>query len=93
MQAISRLRGDAFADRMMRRISFNIASILGASVAPFIATWLTAGHDVAYVGIYLMVMAAISLVAQLAMRETGSSPLDAVGRHDDPLRPADSGVQ
>lgn len=74
-------------------ISFNIASILGASVAPFIATWLTARHGVAYVGIYLMVMAAISLVAQLAMRETGSSPLDAVGRHADPLRPADSGVQ
>jgi metabolite-proton symporter len=74
-------------------ISFNIASILGASVAPFIATWLTTSHGVAYVGIYLMVMAAISLIAQLVMRETGSSPLDAVGRHDDPLRQADSGVQ
>jgi MFS family permease len=74
-------------------ISFNIASILGASVAPFIATWLTNSHGVAYVGIYLMVMAAISLIAQLAMHEIGSSPLDAVGRDDDPLRPADGGVQ
>jgi MFS family permease len=58
-------------------ISFNLASILGASVAPFIATWLTAKHGVAYVGIYLMVMATISLIAQLAMRETSSRSLDA----------------
>lgn len=74
-------------------ISFSIASILGAAVAPFIATWLTASHGVAYVGIYLTVMAAISFIAQLAMRETRSSRLDAVGRDDDPLRQADSGVQ
>ncbi len=60
-------------------ISFNIASILGASVAPFIATWLTAKHGVAYVGIYLMVMAVISLIAQLAMRETSSTSLDTAG--------------
>jgi metabolite-proton symporter len=74
-------------------ISFNIASILGASVAPFIATWLTTNHGVTYVGIYLTVMAAISLIAQLAMPETGSSPLDTAGRGDDPLRLADTGVQ
>jgi metabolite-proton symporter len=74
-------------------ISFNIASILGASVAPFIATWLTTSHGVAYVGIYLMVMAAISLIAQLAMRETGSSPLDTVGQDDAALGPADRAVQ
>jgi metabolite-proton symporter len=73
-------------------ISFNIASILGASVAPFIATWLTTNHGVTYVGIYLMVMAAISLIAQLAMPETGSSPLDTTGRSDDPLRLVDGGV-
>ena len=60
-------------------ISFNIASILGASVAPFIATSLTAKHGVAYVGIYLMVMAAISLIAQLAMHETSSTSLDTAG--------------
>jgi hypothetical protein len=45
------------------------------------------------VGIYLTVMAAISLIAQLALHEIGSSPLDAVGRDDDPLRSADGGVQ
>lgn len=74
-------------------ISFNLASILGASVAPFIATWLTTAHGVAYVGIYLMVMAGISLIAQLAMRETRSRPLDAVGRVDDPLTPAGNCVR
>ena len=31
-------------------VSFNIASILGAAVAPFIATWLTIHHGVGYVG-------------------------------------------
>lgn len=74
-------------------ISFNIASVLGASVAPFIATWLTTSHGVAYVGIYLMVMAAVSLIAQLAMRETRSSPLDTLERDNDPMHPADSGVR
>lgn len=74
-------------------ISFNIASILGASVAPFIATWLTTTHGVAYVGIYLMVMAGVSLIAQLVMRETRSCPLDAVGRVEDPLRPVDNCVR
>jgi metabolite-proton symporter len=74
-------------------ISFNIASVLGASVAPFIATWLATNHGVTYVGIYLMVMAAISFVAQLAMPETGSSPLDTAGPRDDPLCLTDDGVQ
>jgi hypothetical protein len=38
-------------------------------------------------------MAAISLIAQLAMPETGSSPLDTAGPRDDPLRLADTSVQ
>ena len=51
-------------------VSFNIAGILGAAVAPFIATWLTAHYGVAQVGMYLAAMAALTLAAQLAMRET-----------------------
>jgi metabolite-proton symporter len=58
-------------------VSFNIASILGAAVAPFIATWLTVHHGVGYVGLYLVAMAVLSLVAQLIMPETMATVLDA----------------
>jgi metabolite-proton symporter len=58
-------------------VSFNVASILGAAVAPFIATWLTVHHGVGCVGLYLAAMALLSLVAQLVMPETGSTVLDA----------------
>ncbi|MGV9800032.1 MFS transporter [Mycobacterium sp. NPDC003449] len=57
-------------------VSFNLAGILGAAVAPFIATWLTAHHGVTQVGMYLMAMAALTLTAQLALPETRAVPLD-----------------
>ncbi|KUQ33954.1 MFS transporter, partial [Enterobacter asburiae] len=37
--------------------SYNVASILGASVAPYIATWLQANYGLFYVGVYLAAMA------------------------------------
>ena len=57
-------------------ISYNVASILGAAVAPFIATWLTTRYGVGWVGLYLFVAATLSLVALLAMRETKDTSLD-----------------
>lgn len=57
-------------------VSFNLAGILGAAVAPFIATWLTAHHGVAAVGLYLVIVAAVTFIAQLAMRETTAVSLD-----------------
>jgi len=57
-------------------IAYNVAGILGAAVAPFIATWLAASHGVSWVGLYLSVSAAITLVAVLAMRETKDHSLD-----------------
>ncbi|RPH25010.1 MFS transporter [Buttiauxella warmboldiae] len=50
--------------------SYNVASILGASVAPYIATWLQANYGLFYVGLYLAVMSAITLVALLLSKET-----------------------
>ncbi|GAA3915093.1 MAG: MFS transporter [Gibbsiella quercinecans] len=50
--------------------SYNVASILGASVAPYIATWLAANYGLFYVGIYLAVMSTLTLLALLAMKET-----------------------
>ena len=51
-------------------ISYNMASILGAAVAPFIATALASSHGVGAVGVYLAVAAAITLVALILAPET-----------------------
>ena len=53
-------------------ISYNVSSILGAAVAPFIAValWGATGGSVLLVGIYLSAMAAITLVALFISKET-----------------------
>lgn len=53
-------------------ISYNISSILGAAVAPFIAVWLWAMGDGSpwLVGVYLASMAGITLLALLIGKET-----------------------
>jgi MFS family permease len=59
-------------------VAFNLASILGAAVGPFIATWLTTSYGVAYVGVYLIVMAILTLIAQGFMLETKTTSLETV---------------
>ena len=44
-------------------LSFNLAGIVGASFAPFIALWLSSTYGIAYVGYYLALAALISLVS------------------------------
>jgi metabolite-proton symporter len=53
-------------------ISYNVSSILGAAVAPFIAValWQAAGGSTVLVGVYLSSMAVITLIALLLTRET-----------------------
>src|SRR5690554_7452211 len=53
-------------------ISYNVSSILGAAVAPFIVVWLWAMADGSpvLVGVYLAVMAAITLVSLIIGKET-----------------------
>jgi len=53
-------------------ISYNVASILGAAVAPFIAValWGAAGGSPVLVGLYLSSMGVITLVALLLSKET-----------------------
>jgi MFS family permease len=46
-------------------LSFNIAGILGASLAPSIATFLALHYGVAYVGYYLSAAGLVTLVALL----------------------------
>lgn len=50
--------------------SYNVASILGASVAPYIAAWLTHNYGLACVGYYLASMAVLTLIALLLTHET-----------------------
>ncbi len=57
-------------------VAYNAASILGAAVAPFIATWLATSYGVEWVGVYLAIAAGLSFVAILLMRETRDVPLD-----------------
>ena len=44
-------------------LTFNLASILGASAAPYIALWLGASHGLAQVGYYLSAASLVSLAA------------------------------
>ena len=55
--------------------SYNVSSILGASVAPYIATWLQANYGLMYVGIYLAAMAALTLTALILTHETKTQSL------------------
>ena len=49
-------------------LTFNLAGILGASLAPYIATWLATTYGLQYVGYYLSGAALISLAALLLAR-------------------------
>ncbi len=49
-------------------LSFTLAGILGASLAPYIATWLGQHWGLNFVGYYLSLAAAITFVALLASR-------------------------
>jgi MFS family permease len=54
-------------------LSFNLAGILGASLAPPIATWLATHFGVAYVGYYLSAAGVVTLIALLMIKRTGDS--------------------
>ncbi len=60
-------------------ISYNVSSILGAAVAPFIAValWQAGGGSPFWVGVYLSVMAVLTLIALLVSKETKDVDIDA----------------
>jgi metabolite-proton symporter len=47
-------------------ITFNMAGIFGASLAPYIATWLQANYGLHYIGYYLLASALITLACIFA---------------------------
>lgn len=49
-------------------LAFNLGGILGASLAPYAATWLATHYGLEYVGYYLTAAALMSLIAMLAVK-------------------------
>ena len=56
-------------------LAFNFAGIFGASLAPYIATWLAKNYGLQYVGYYLSTAALLTIVGLLMMRETKDEDL------------------
>ena len=52
-------------------LTFNLAGILGGSLAPYIATYLADSYGIAYVGYYLSAAAAVTLAAQILLLRQG----------------------
>ena len=57
-------------------LTFNLAGIFGASLAPYIATWLANTYGLQYVGYYLTGAALLSLAGLLMTRETKDRDLN-----------------
>jgi metabolite-proton symporter len=60
-------------------LTFNLAGIFGASLAPYIATWLATNFGLQYVGYYLMAAALLTLIGLVATRETKDQDLVTAG--------------
>jgi MFS family permease len=56
-------------------LSFNLAGMFGASLAPYVATWLANNLGLQYVGYYLSGAAVLTLGGLLALRESRDQPL------------------
>ena len=56
-------------------LTFNLAGIFGASLAPYAATWLAKNHGLRFVGYYLTASAALTLIGLLWSRETKDEQL------------------
>ncbi|MDQ3211265.1 MAG: MHS family MFS transporter [Acidobacteriota bacterium] len=56
-------------------LTFNLAGVFGASLAPYIATWLARTYGLPYVGYYLTLAAALTFAGLLATHETKDQDL------------------
>ncbi len=56
-------------------LSFNLAGIFGASLAPYAATWLAQTHGLQFVGFYLSAAAGLTLAGLVFTRETKDDTL------------------
>ena len=58
-------------------LAFSFAGILGASLAPYIATWLAKTYGLQYVGYYLTASGVLTFVGLLWIRETSDGDIGA----------------
>jgi hypothetical protein len=56
-------------------LTYNFAGIVGASLAPYIATWLATTRGLPWVGYYLSASALLSLAGLYVSRETRDTSL------------------
>jgi MFS family permease len=56
-------------------MTFNLTGIFGASLAPYIATWLAQNYGLEYVGYYLTAASALTLMGLLSIHETRDTAL------------------
>ena len=56
-------------------LTYNFAGIVGASLAPYVATWLATNWGLEYVGYYLSASALLSLLGLYLSRETRDTAL------------------
>ncbi len=56
-------------------LAFSFAGIFGASLAPYVATWLAKNYGLRYVGYYLSAAAILTLVGLIGTRETKDATL------------------
>ncbi|HZR24196.1 MAG TPA: MFS transporter [Vicinamibacterales bacterium] len=56
-------------------LTFNLAGIFGASLAPYAATWLATHYGLQYVGYYLSASCAVSILGLLMTKETKDAHL------------------
>ena len=61
-------------------LAFNFAGIVGASLAPYIATWLAGNWGIQYVGYYLSLSAVFTFAGLLMVRETRHLDLHSHGQ-------------
>ncbi len=62
-------------------VTFNAAGIVGASLAPYIATWLAGTYGLAFVGYYLSVAAIVSLIAWLIISRRAYPGEETLAKH------------
>lgn len=67
-------------------LAFSMAGIVGASLAPYIATWLAKTYGLQYVGYYLSASAVLTLIGLFAMRETKDQDLVLAASGDEVLQ-------
>ena len=56
-------------------VTYNLAGIFGASLAPYAATWLATNYGLEFVGYYLSAAALLTIVGLVAARETKDDSL------------------